>query len=113
MAEIQSTQLLIVITSFAKLGDAQVMARKLIQERLAACVQINEGVHSVYRWNGKICEEQEVSISAKTVAGKWDEISTFIKDNHPYELPELIGMTPAEYDLAYGQWVQAEVHSEP
>ena len=79
MADIQFTQLLIVITSFAKLGDAQVMARKLIQERLAACVQINEGVHSVYRWNGKICEEQEVSISAKTVAGKWDEISTFIK----------------------------------
>jgi periplasmic divalent cation tolerance protein len=112
MAEIQSTQLLFVITSFAKLGDAQVMARKLIQERLAACVQINEGVHSVYRWNGKICEEREISISAKTVVGKWDEISKFIKDNHPYELPELIGMTPAEYDLIYGQWVQAEVNSE-
>ena len=112
MADIQFTQLLIVITSFAKLGDAKVMARKLIQERLAACVQINEGVHSVYRWNGKICEEQEVSISAKTVAGKWDEISTFIKDNHPYELPELIGMSPAEYDLVYGQWVKAEVNLE-
>ena len=112
MAAIKSTELLIVLTSFANLGDAQLMARSLIERRLAACVQINEGVHSVYRWNGKICEEQEVSISAKTVAGKWDEISTFIKDNHPYELPELIGMSPAEYDLVYGQWVQAEVNLE-
>jgi len=111
MAEIKSTQLLIVITSFSKLEDAQVMARKLIQQRLAACVQINEGVHSVYRWDGKICEEQEVTLSAKTSSGKWDEISAFIKSNHPYDLPELIGMTPAEYDLAYGQWVQAEVNS--
>ena len=34
------------------------------------------------------------------------------RDNHPYELPELIGMSPAEYDLVYGQWVQAEVNLE-
>ena len=111
MAEIKSTQLLIVITSFAKLEDAQVMARKLIQHRLAACVQINEGMHSIYRWDGKICEEREVTLSAKTNAGKWDEISAFIKTNHPYDLPELISMTATEYDLAYGQWVQAEVNS--
>ena len=111
MAEIKFTQLLIVITSFSRLEDAQVMARKLIQQRLAACVQINEGVHSVYRWDGKICEEQEVTLSAKTSSWKWDEISAFIKSNHPYDLPELIGMTPAEYDLAYGQWVHAEVNS--
>jgi periplasmic divalent cation tolerance protein len=60
MAEIKSTQLLIVITSFAKLEHAQVMARKLIEQRLAACVQINDGVYSLYRWDGKICEEREV-----------------------------------------------------
>jgi periplasmic divalent cation tolerance protein len=112
MAEIKSTQLLIVITSFTKLEHAQVMARKLIQQRLAACVQINEGVHSVYRWDGRIHEELEVILSAKTDAEKWDEISAFIKSNHPYDLPELIGMTPTEYDLAYSQWVQAEVNSE-
>ena len=112
MAEIKSTHLLIVSTSFAKLEHAQVMARKLIQQRLAACVQINKGVHSVYRWDGKICEEQEVTLLAKTDARKWDEISAFIKSNHPFDLPELIGMTPTEYDLAYGQWVQVEVNSK-
>ena len=110
MDEIKSTQLLIVITSFTKLEDAQVMARKLVEQQLAACVQINEGVHSLYRWDGKICEVHEVTLSAKTDARKWDEISAFIKKNHPYDLPELIGMTPKEYDQAYGQWVQAEVN---
>jgi periplasmic divalent cation tolerance protein len=111
MTEIKSAQLLIVLTTFAKLGDAQVMARTLIEHRLAACVQIKEGVHSVYRWDGEIFEEQEVTLSAKTDIGKWHEISTFIKSHHPYDLPELIGMTPAEYDQAYGQWVQTEVNS--
>ncbi|MBU3613927.1 divalent-cation tolerance protein CutA [Polynucleobacter sp. Latsch14-2] len=111
MAAIKSTELLIVLTSFANLGDAQLMARSLIERRLAACVQINEGVHSVYHWNGKICEEQEVTLSAKTALVKWNEISAFIKSNHPYDLPELVGLTPAEYDQAYGQWVWAEVNS--
>ena len=113
MSEIEHTHLLIVLTSFAKLEDAQVMARKLVEHRLAACVQIHDGVHSVYRWNGKICEEKEVLLSAKTAAYQWPQISDFMKSHHPYELPELIGMTPIEYDQAYGQWVTTEVNSKP
>jgi len=109
MAEFKTSQLLIVLTSFSKVEDAQVMARKLVEHGLAACVQITEGVHSVYRWEGKIYEESEVSLAAKTAASMWDEISAFIKSNHSYDLPELVAITPTEYDQAYGQWVQAEV----
>lgn len=87
------------------------MARNLVEQRLSACVQIHEGIHSVYRWAGKICEEKEVTLSAKTDARKWDEISAFIKSHHPYDVPELVGITPSEYDQAYGQWVQVEVNS--
>ncbi len=85
------------------------MARKLIDGRLAACVQIQEGIHSIYRWDGKICEEQEVLLSAKTVAGQWLKIAGFIKSHHPYDLPEVLGLHPKQYEERYGEWVQAEV----
>ena len=84
------TQLLIVVTTFASLEDAKKMAHKLVESRLAACVQIQEGIHSIYRWEGKICEANEVLLSAKTVADKWVDISNFIKSHHPYDLPEVI-----------------------
>jgi len=103
------SELLLVVTSFPKLEDAQAMARKLVENRLAACVQIQEGIHSIYHWDGKICEETEVRLSAKTVAYKWLEISNFIKSNHPYDLPEVLGFHPEKYEEQYGKWVQAEV----
>ena len=104
-----SSELLLVVTSFPKLEDAQAMARKLVENRLAACVQIQEGIHSIYHWDGKVCEEKEALLSAKTVPDKWLEISDFIKSHHPYDLPEVLGFHPEKYEEQYGKWVQAEV----
>jgi periplasmic divalent cation tolerance protein len=105
--------ILVVVTSFSRLEDAQVMARQLIEQGLAACVQIEQGIHSVYRWQGQVCEELEVRLSAKTVADRWDEIAQFIQSQHPYDLPELIAYTPEKYSAQYGNWVEAEVKSLP
>jgi periplasmic divalent cation tolerance protein len=109
MTQEKSFELLIVLTTFASLKDAKKMAHQLIEGRLAACVQIQEGVHSIYRWEGKICEGKEVLLSAKTVADKWVDISHFIKSHHPYDLPELIAYAPEKYEAQYGKWVQAEL----
>ncbi len=105
----KATGLLIVVTSFASLEDAKKMARELIEGRLAACVQILEGVHSIYRWDGKICEGNEVLLSAKTVADQWVDISNFIQSHHPYDLPEVIAYAPEKYEAQYGKWIEAEV----
>jgi periplasmic divalent cation tolerance protein len=109
MIQDTSTELLIVVTSFALMEDAKKMAHQLIDGHLAACVQIQEGVHSIYRWDDKICEEKEVLLSAKTVVDNWLEISHFIKSHHPYDLPEIMGFHPEKYEAQYGKWVQAEV----
>jgi periplasmic divalent cation tolerance protein len=109
MSQNISSELLLVLTTFSKLEDAQAMARQLLENRLAACVQIQEGIHSIYRWEGKICEEREVLLSAKTVVGSWAEISSFIKSHHPYDLPEVLAFMPEKYEEQYGKWVQAEV----
>jgi periplasmic divalent cation tolerance protein len=105
----KSTELLIVVTSFASLEDAKKMARQLIESHLAACVQIQEGAHSIYRWNGKICEENEAVLSAKTIAEKWMNICEFIKMYHPYDVPEVIAYAPEKYEAQYGNWVESEV----
>ena len=105
----KSTELLIVVTSFASFEDAKKMAHQLIESRLAACVQIQEGVHSIYRWEGNICEASEVLLSAKTVADKWVDISNYIKSHHPYDLPEVIAYAPEKYEALYGKWVKGEV----
>jgi periplasmic divalent cation tolerance protein len=103
------SEILVVVTSFSCLEDAQVMARLLVEHRLAACVQIEQGIHSIYRWKDQVCEEVEVRLSAKTVADQWDEIAHFIQSQHPYDLPELIAYTPEKYSAQYGKWVEAEV----
>ena len=105
------SSLLIVITSLPTLEQAQTIARKLVENRLAACVQIQQGVKSIYRWDGKICEENEVLLSAKTSRVLWEEIRVFIQNNHPYDLPEIMAFTPADYEQQYGQWVEAELKS--
>ena len=105
----KSTELLIVVTTFALLEDAKKMAHQLIEGRLAACVQIQEGVHSIYRWDGKICEGKEVLLSVKTMADKWIDISNFLKGHHPYDVPEVVACTPDKYEAHYGKWVESEV----
>jgi periplasmic divalent cation tolerance protein len=105
----QSTKLLIVITTFASLEDAKKMAHQLIKARLAACVQIQEGLHSIYRWDDKIFEGKEVLLSAKTAMDRWVDIANFIKSHHPYDLPEVIAYAPEKYEAHYGKWVESEV----
>ena len=106
-----NSSLLVVITSLPSLEQAQTIARQLVENRLAACVQIQKGVNSIYRWDGKICEENEVLLSAKTSRVLWEEIRGFIQNNHPYDLPEIMAFTPADYEQQYGQWVEAELKS--
>jgi len=104
--------ILVVVTSLPNLEAGKTLARSLVEAHLAACVQIQEGITSFYRWEGKICEESEVLLSAKTTAEKWLEISAFIQKAHPYDLPEILAFSPEQYEKQYGRWVQSEVNSK-
>ncbi len=103
--------ILVVVTSLPNLEAAKTLANSLLEARLAACVQIQQGVTSLYRWEGKLCEEQEILLSAKTTNAKWHDISVFIQSTHPYDLPEILAFTPKQYEEQYGKWVQSEVNS--
>jgi len=109
---IKADGLLVVVTTLPNMEAATALAKSLVEAHLAACVQIIEGLYSVYRWEGKICEEQEVLLSAKTMAHQWEEVCAFIKASHPYDLPEILAFSPEQYDQQYAQWVSSEVNSK-
>jgi len=109
---VNSGKLLVVMTSLPNSEVAKELARALVEQNLAACVQITSGVQSIYRWEGKVCEEQEVLLSAKTTEFKWFEISTFIENAHPYDLPEILAFSPDYCESQYGKWVESEVNSK-
>jgi periplasmic divalent cation tolerance protein len=107
------TELLLVMTSLPDQDAANALARRLIEANLAACVQIQSGVQSIYRWEGRICEEQEVVLMAKTTAGQWPAISAYIKQNHVYDVPEIIAQPITHSDPDYAQWVVAATTDTP
>ncbi len=102
------TELLLVMTNLPDKEAAKALAKRLIDVHLAACVQIQSGMQSIYRWEGRICEEQEVVLAAKTTAAQWPAISAFIKQNHPYDVPEIIAQPIIHSDPDYARWVVAE-----
>ena len=107
------TELLLVITSLPDMEAAKALARRLIDVNLAACVQLQPGVQSIYRWDGRVCEEQEVALLVKTTAAQWPAISAFIKQNHPYDIPEIIAQPIIHSDPDYARWVVAETRVAP
>ena len=109
---VNPNRLLVVVTSLPSMEAATALAKALVESHLAACVQMNEGIYSIYRWEGRVCEEQEILLSAKTMSHLWEEICAFIKESHPYDFPEILAFSPEHYAAQYGEWVQAEVNSK-
>jgi periplasmic divalent cation tolerance protein len=107
------TELLLVMTSLPDKDAAKELAKRMIDARLAACVQIQAGVQSIYRWEGRICEELEVLLVAKTTPEQWPAISAYIKQNHPYDVPEIIGQSITHSHADYARWVIAETTVAP
>ena len=99
---------LLVITNVPTMKVAQEMARRLIQERLAACVNLLPGVHSVYHWQGVIEEGQEVTMLIKTSEGCYAGLERTIVALHPNALPEVVALPINKGLPAYLQWINQE-----
>jgi periplasmic divalent cation tolerance protein len=104
------TRGLLIWTNLPDRPSAETLARSLVQQGLAACVNILPAVHSVYRWQGAIKEATEVSLLIKTSTARYAELERAIKAAHPYELPEIIAI-PIQHGLpAYLDWLQQETN---
>jgi len=85
------------------------LGRALVEERLAACVNLVPGVRSIYRWEGQVQVEGEVLLIVKTRSDRADALAARVLELHPYEVPEVIHLEPCGGSAAYLDWVRAEV----
>lgn len=99
---------LLVFTSLPDHDAAVALARALVDQRLAACVNVLGAATSIYRWRQTVQTAQEVPLLIKTRAPLYAQVEAAIRELHPYELPEIIAV-PVERGLPqYLQWVLAE-----
>jgi periplasmic divalent cation tolerance protein len=101
------SDLILILTTMPDDGRVDAIARTLVEERLAACVNVHGAMTSTYRWKGAIEREPERQLVIKTTRARRAAIEARIGALHPYELPELIVLDAAAGD-AYGRWVDAE-----
>lgn len=96
----------IVQTSLASKGEARKLAALILAKRLGACIQIAP-INSLYRWRGNTESADEFLLVIKTRPALAAKLTAFIKNNHSYELPEII-VTKTEADPDYSRWVARE-----
>ena len=107
-----STEVIVVLCACPDDTIAERIARTLVAERLAACVNRLGGVRSVYRWNGAVQDEPETLLIIKSSRDRYKELEMRLKALHPYELPEIIAL-PATIGLdTYLDWIASETHTK-
>jgi periplasmic divalent cation tolerance protein len=86
-------------------AEAEKLAGSIIEEKLAACVQILPQMTSVYFWAGKVQNEPEHLLLIKTLEEKFEELSEFIRANHSYEVPEIVAIEAEKVSHDYLMWM--------
>jgi periplasmic divalent cation tolerance protein len=95
----------VVLTTLPGDGDAASFARSLVEERLAACVNLLPQMESIYRWEGNIEKEPERQIVIKTTKARLVALWERVRDLHPYDVPEFIVLPIVDGNDAYLRWI--------
>lgn len=87
------------------------LGRTLLEQGLAACVNVVAGIESLYVWKGELCSDEEALLIIKTRQGVFDELDAAIRDIHPYDVPEVIALSVAAGSQDYLAWINEVVAS--
>jgi len=98
-----------ILTTVDKKEDADAIAQLLVDEGLAACVQVAGPVQSTYRWKGTVETTEEWQCFIKTEQRHYDLLEKRIKEIHPYELPEIISMPIQNGSREYLEWLDEQL----
>lgn len=98
-----------VFTTTETKDEAQAIARALVEERLAACVQVVGPISSTYWWEGEVETAEEYLCLIKASSALYDELEAAVKEIHPYDTPEILAMPVAAGNADYLKWLQEEL----
>ena len=97
---------IVVLVTCGSEEEATKIANSLIEERLAACVNIISPGRSIYRWEGKIWDEKEWLLIIKTQKKRFEELEKKVKSLHSYSVPEIIALPIVKGSASYLKWLE-------
>ena len=101
----QQAEILLVQTTCPDTEMARELTKRLLDQGLASCINLIEGIESHYRWEGELKQGTETLMLIKTPAARYQALEAAILQNHPYELPEIIAVSLSAGLPAYLNWV--------
>lgn len=96
----------VVLTTVPNSKEAAKLARLLVARRLAACVSIQNKIQSLYRWKGRLQNTSESLLLIKTPKNRYLKLETFLKKNHPYDVPEILALPVTGGFKPYLKWLE-------
>lgn len=109
--DLSATNLVVVLTTMPDDARTDELARALVDERLAACVNVHGPMTSIYRWKGRVERDAERQIVIKTTRDRLAALETRLRAAHPYELPEFVVLAVEDGSEAYVDWVRTETRT--
>jgi len=103
---------MLILCSCPEKTGARQLARIVLEERLAACVQIVPQVESMYHWQGALEQKTEVLLLVKTTKACWPALRERLAELHPYEVPEILALDVADGLPAYLNWIASETRGD-
>ncbi len=101
-----NTEYIVVLMTAPTEDEAAGIGRSVVEEGLAACCNISTGLRSIYRWQGKICDEPEVLCILKTRAVLFERLKDRIVELHSYDVPEVIAIDIKDGHGDYLKWIE-------
>ncbi len=102
------TDAIVVLVTAPTAEQAASLARALVGERLAACGNVVPGIRSIYRWEGKVQDEEEALLVLKTTRARFDALRERVLALHPYQVPEVLALPVEAGSAAYLAWITGE-----
>jgi len=106
-AQSSTSRIVVVFVTCPNRRAAERIGRTLVEEHLAACANILQGLTSIYRWEGKVCRDPEVLVLLKTRRSCFPALARRVRELHPYSVPEIVALPVALGSPAYLAWVAA------
>ena len=106
------TEALVVLITAPSSEEGEAIARALVEEKLAACVNVIPSVTSLYRWRGELQREGEVLLVVKSRRGLFDRLAARVRELHSYQVPEIIALPVIVGDEDYLRWLSETTQAD-